>query len=172
MSEGWRTRESRRGLCSVRQRTCDQLLRMPTTRTHRPCKRLRVAEKTAGDVDVGDNIVPLGIFRTNDVDGRENRREHREEARVGDVAPRADAAAKTEACRAWITDVRIDLAVGSKVPLRFERVRLGVVLGIVQDGPEMRSPRRFRNNCGDGTHQTDPMTIEPFGMRYPLYSSS
>jgi hypothetical protein len=115
----------------VRQRTRDQFLRAPATRAYRPCERLRVTEETAVDVNVGDDLVALGVLRADDVDGRQNGREHREEACVGDVTAGADAAAETEARCARVTDGRVDLAVGSEISLRLERVWLRVVLGVV-----------------------------------------
>jgi hypothetical protein len=63
---------------SVSQRTRNQRLRLLAPRTHVPRKRLRMAEKAASDVYVGHDLVPLRVLGSNDVDGREQRRDHRE----------------------------------------------------------------------------------------------
>jgi hypothetical protein len=114
---------------------CDECLRVLTARAYGPRERLRVAEETGCDVHVGHHLVALSVLGPNDVDSREHRRDHREQACVSDVTARADPAAEAEARRARVAYARVELAIEREVPLRLEGLGIGVVLGVVQDGP-------------------------------------
>jgi hypothetical protein len=131
-------------MASAREGSCDQCLRARAARAHGPVKRLRVTGRAAGDVYGRDDLAALRILRPDDVNGRKQRRDHREQARVGDVPAWADPAPKAEARRTRVAHSTVERARWREIPLGLEGFGVGVVLGIMQDGPGVVSTRKLQ----------------------------
>jgi hypothetical protein len=142
-----------------------RLLGMLTTWAYRPREWLGVTEKTARDLDCGDDLLTLCIFGTHDIDSCEKRRDHRKQARFYNVSAWADAPTKAKTNCAWVTDVRVKHAVWSEITVGIEGVGIRVVLGIVQDSPNKQVSSMINAYESVYTDQSAPNTRAPFGMR-------
>jgi hypothetical protein len=106
-------------------------LRMGTAGACSPRKWLRMAKESAVDVHLRDDLLPVRVLRTHDVDCREQGRDHREQARVSEMTTRADATPEAKARRTGVADSGVDVTRRSQIPLRLERFRIGVIFWVV-----------------------------------------
>jgi hypothetical protein len=125
--------------CTMRTRsrrgTGQQLFRVPTPRADRPRERLRMGESAAGYVDPRNELIALRILGTDDVDRRQQRGHSREQARVCHGQPRTDSAPPAERSGPRIPHGWIEATVRSQKPLGIEALGLGIIVGVLENGP-------------------------------------